>query len=332
MLPDLVGILLRFRMMTNVIIADVEKAFLQLELHLSDRNCTRFLWLKDIHSAVAGKNLKRYRFKTVPFGVISSPFLLSATLNHHLEINGIKLALEIRKNLYVDNITLSAKNTEEALRKYEETKSIFGDDAMNIREILSNDENFSTKIAEKDRANMEVKKILGINWDHPIKGMTIPRLELSAILIGVRAARFVIKQLELETTAEAKFLFRHIPSEHNPVDIAIKEIYPRKLGKYELWRYGPPWLKENESSWPQWDFNFKEEIEEPEEKAIAKITTHRSLRRLENSELEKGSKRPIYLPRRNSITEFLIQQHHEDLIHAGVAHTLAEMRRKFWIP
>ncbi|VDM93989.1 unnamed protein product [Onchocerca ochengi] len=106
------------------------------------------------------------------------------------------------------------------MKKQNQTKSIFGDAAMNIREFLSNDENFNIKIAEQDLANMEEKKIVGINWDHarntikltakPWTGkelreksyrMTIPRLELLAILIGVRGARFVNKQLELETTA-----------------------------------------------------------------------------------------------------------------------------------
>uniref|UniRef100_A0A1I7VUX2 RNase H domain-containing protein n=1 Tax=Loa loa TaxID=7209 RepID=A0A1I7VUX2_LOALO len=94
--------------------------------------------------------------------------------------------------------------------------------------------------------------------------MSIPRLE---ILIGLRAVKFVTKQLELngcpitlwsdskcalywiqnhsklllrfvqnqvEEIRETKIPFRYIPSEYNPVDIATKGIPPGKQKEYEL--------------------------------------------------------------------------------------------------
>uniref|UniRef100_A0A1I7V9L0 C2H2-type domain-containing protein n=1 Tax=Loa loa TaxID=7209 RepID=A0A1I7V9L0_LOALO len=54
--------------------------------------------------------------------------------------------------------------------------------------------------------------------------------------------------------------------------------------------------------------------------------------RLENSELDEQSKYPIYLPRHNAAIELSIREQHEALYHAGTAHTLSELRRKFWIP
>ena len=56
-LEDLCGLLLRFRMKKIGLVSDIEKAFLQVGLHETDRDVTRFLWLKDIQKSVSKENL-----------------------------------------------------------------------------------------------------------------------------------------------------------------------------------------------------------------------------------------------------------------------------------
>ena len=84
-LEDLCGLLLRFRMKKVGLVLDIEKAFLQVGFHEPDRNVARFLWLKDIQKPVSKENLQVCRFKRLPFVIISNPFLLGATIKHHLE-------------------------------------------------------------------------------------------------------------------------------------------------------------------------------------------------------------------------------------------------------
>ena len=92
MLPDLCGLLLRFRLPPIAMMGDIEKAFLSIGLQTADRDVTRFLWLKDPTCASLENNTQVYRFCRVPFGVISSPFLLSATITHHLQENNNQFA------------------------------------------------------------------------------------------------------------------------------------------------------------------------------------------------------------------------------------------------
>ncbi|XP_062602892.1 uncharacterized protein LOC134264633 [Saccostrea cucullata] len=164
MLNDLCGLLLRFRMKRIAIIADIEKAFLQIELQGKDRDVTRFFWLKDIETPSTENNIQVYRFTRVPFGVISSPFLLAATLDYHLGNYNTATAENIRSNIYVDNVITGVESVSEARKLYTDAKEIFSTMSMNLRDWASNSTEFSQCIPQADQANRETIKILGLSW------------------------------------------------------------------------------------------------------------------------------------------------------------------------
>ena len=168
LLPDVCGILVRFRLNPIAMTSDVEKAFLHVGLSMPGRDITRFLWLKNGCEPVYEDNLVVYRFCRVPFRVISSPFLLAATLDHHLEKVGTEVASDIWLNTYVDNVIGGATTTEEANSYYKERKELFRQAGMNLREWSSNSMEFLQSIPEGDGASESQQtdtKILGMKWN-----------------------------------------------------------------------------------------------------------------------------------------------------------------------
>ena len=72
LLPDLCGILFRFRTQPIAIFSDIKKAFLQVGICETDRDVTRFLWFKNLSNLkITESNLDTYRFCRVPFGKLS---------------------------------------------------------------------------------------------------------------------------------------------------------------------------------------------------------------------------------------------------------------------
>ena len=98
--PNMCNILLRFGVYPIAILADIEKAFLQIGVQEHDRDMTRFLWYTDPTKPekIEG-NLSIYRFCRVPFGIVCSPFLLEGTLRFHLKREGSCIAELINDNI-----------------------------------------------------------------------------------------------------------------------------------------------------------------------------------------------------------------------------------------
>ena len=111
--------------------------------------------------------------------------------------------------------------------------------------------------------------------------MTIPRLELLAVLIGVRCVKFVESQLKIlvegidlftDSQCVLRWLrsqkdlsvfvrnrvkeinshditFHYVKSNENPADIATRGTDIHSLSENRLWWHGPTWMKETEEKW-----------------------------------------------------------------------------------
>ena len=168
LLPSLCGIILRFRMGAVAVIADIEKAFLQLSIQPQDRDVTRFLWYKDhTKPAEIDGNLQVFRFCRVPFGVISSPFLLEASVRFHLRQQHKPTAQLIAQNIYVDNVLVSCPTPEAAIELYHEAKAIFKAASMNLREWSSNSAEVRRCLSHDDAIDSELVSVLGLKWNNP---------------------------------------------------------------------------------------------------------------------------------------------------------------------
>ena len=163
-LNDLCAILLRFRQHRFAFAADIEKAFLHVQLDEADRDSTRFLWLSD--PADENSPFVTYRFRVVLFGATSSPFMLHAALTFHLTRNITEVSQDLLHNLYVDNIVSGCLNEQAAVEYFAESRSLLNSAGFNLRSWSSNCTQLQTvasqyKVAEPNNP----LKVLGVFWN-----------------------------------------------------------------------------------------------------------------------------------------------------------------------
>ena len=163
-LNDLCSILLKFRVPTFAFATDIEKAFLHVKLDKADIDYTRFLWLSDITKPTG--ELATYRFKVVPFGTTSSPFMLNATLDLHLSKFSSPVASDMKANLYVDNLLSGCNSEDEVIDYYEQARHIMGEARFNLRSWSTNSCRLRSIITQDNTNDPNTTvNVLGLRWD-----------------------------------------------------------------------------------------------------------------------------------------------------------------------
>ncbi|GFS88230.1 integrase catalytic domain-containing protein [Trichonephila clavipes] len=119
-----------------------------------------------------------YRFKRVMFGVNVSPFLLSATIKHHIENyrEQYPAATEMLDTcLYVDDVISGADDISQALKVSKDAETIMKNASMKLRKWNSNDQTLMRTWEREglethprhpdDSSKIPSSKVLGIPWD-----------------------------------------------------------------------------------------------------------------------------------------------------------------------
>ena len=162
-MQDMLDLLLRFRTNANTLLGDLEKAFLQIRLKLlSDKNKFCF-FLKD------GNKIRCFRYNTLLFGYVCSPFILNYVIQHVASLYpDDQCSQMIKSNFFVDNLAYTSNSPEKLTSLYKECSERLGKVHFNLlscntnnkelKEIMKADQRYIKHGCERD-------KVLGYRYD-----------------------------------------------------------------------------------------------------------------------------------------------------------------------
>ena len=228
--PLLWDIMIRTRMSTHILLADIQKAFLQIGIREQDRDAFRFLF------NVNGTE-QNFRFTRVPFGAEASPFMLGATLQHHYDQQPAELhetVETLRENTYVDNLMKSGDTAEE-LEKFKREAS---DILENAKFPIHKWESDLLELESEDATNPS--KILGHPWEK-----TQDTLEVN------------VKPLEDEQPVTKRKMLSRLGGIYDPLGLISPTVVEGKRQYREACQSSKEWNselpKQSTKEWLKWN-------------------------------------------------------------------------------
>lgn len=114
----------------------------------------------------------------------SSPFILNATLNKHLNQYNDPVGKDVRKNIYVEDLISGVQHEEEAATYYNRARTLMSPVDFNLRSWTSNNPVIQSLAAKEyllcDRPET---KVLGVLWNTTTDMINYPPMRFTASTI-----------------------------------------------------------------------------------------------------------------------------------------------------
>jgi hypothetical protein len=168
-----------------------------------------------------------YRFRVIPFGASSSPFILLSVIKKHLQDSPSLLADDINRKIYVDNLISGCETSEEAVSYFSEANNVLKSAGLNLQSWGSNDDQLTVKAKSEgvsDKA--EVTKVLGLDWKREEDRLHVPSVKLS--------------HLSHQQTSKRDVL-RGISATYDPLGFITPLTIPARMLIQEIWKLKLEW-------------------------------------------------------------------------------------------
>ena len=151
-----------------LLIYDLVKAFLQVEIPEVDRYKLCFLWFRNV--TAGDYSVVAYHFNRLPFGLKCSPFLLMISLYYILivdtTLDSVKIKL-LKRNLwnliYMDNGAVISSDADYLQLAHTQLPLIFGKFKFQIQQCVTNCKNLQNLISESPQTE-SIVKLFGMQW------------------------------------------------------------------------------------------------------------------------------------------------------------------------
>lgn len=164
MQDELFSIVIRFRLHSVVISADITKMYRQVWIDKDQRRLQRILWRNQ-----ANEKVDQYELNTITYGLVSSSFLAIRCLYelaHEFEGKYPQSSSKVKSDFYVDDLLTGGETIDEVRTVISEISEILGAGGFHLNKWVSNKASLLSDISDTNP-----KAIINIGEDNSTKAL-----------------------------------------------------------------------------------------------------------------------------------------------------------------